>query len=71
MLLEGRVYGYLNPVQCSRYGVFLFGLREYDTAHLGTLMGDFGAPGNEVYQRAVHPRGSNCQCDQSGSLKYL
>ena len=37
MLFEGRVHGYLNPIQYSRCGACPLGLREYETAHVETL----------------------------------
>jgi hypothetical protein len=35
---DGGVYGYLNPIQCARWGVCPLGLRGCEIAHLGTLM---------------------------------
>ena len=38
MPFDGGVYRYLNTIQCSRKGVCPLGLREYEVAHLGSLM---------------------------------
>jgi hypothetical protein len=38
MPFDSGVYGYLNPFQCSRWGVCPLGLGGYEIAHLGTLM---------------------------------
>jgi hypothetical protein len=40
MPLDGSVYGYLNPIRCSRlgWGVCPLGLGGCEVTHLGTLM---------------------------------
>jgi hypothetical protein len=36
MPFDGGVHGYLNPTQCSRWGVCPLGLRGCEISHLGT-----------------------------------
>ena len=38
MPFDGGVYGYLNPIQCSRWGVRPLGLRGCEIANPGTPM---------------------------------
>jgi hypothetical protein len=90
MLLEGRVYGRLIPMQHGRCNVCPHGPREINAGYWvqlrpkttsATLSGQKGKSaasfvpvrgcGGEVYKRAMHPRGSDYQCNRTGIQENL